>query len=64
MIDWKAAARARALDIPDEALDAIAPSLDALEAAFRPLVKLLPREVEPAVILSEAAVEGDTEAGQ
>jgi hypothetical protein len=59
MIDWKAAAHARELNIPDEALDRIAPALDALETAFRPLVSQLPHEVEPAIILSEAAVHGE-----
>jgi len=59
MIDWKAIAHARALNIPDEAVEAMAPALDALEAAFRPLVARLPHDVEPAVILSESAVGGD-----
>jgi hypothetical protein len=57
MIDWKTVARARGLNIPDETLDGIAPSLDALEAAFRPLVSRLRYDVEPATILAEAAVE-------
>lgn len=59
MTDWKTVARARGLDIPDEALDGIAPALNALEAAFRPLVARLQGDVEPAVVLSEAAVEGE-----
>ena len=33
-------------------------SLNALEATFRPLVSSLPFETDPAVILSESAVEG------
>ncbi len=59
MTDWKTVAQARGLDIPDEALDGIAPALNALEAAFRPLVARLPCDVEPALVLSEAAVEGE-----
>ena len=58
MTDWHAIARARGLDIPAEAVERIAPSLNGLEAAFRPLLKNLTHSVEPAVILSEPAVEG------
>jgi len=58
MTDWIAVARARGLNMPDEAVEGIAPSMTALEAAFRPLLKKLTHDVEPAVILSEAAVEG------
>ncbi len=49
MNKWKAIARARELGIPDESLDAIAPVLDALEAAFRPLAATLSEDIEPAV---------------
>ena len=59
MTDWTKLARARGLDIPDEAVDRAAPSLDALEKDFRALRANLPYTVEPAVILSEAAVLGE-----
>ena len=49
--DWKAAAAAFAPDVPLEQLEKIAPSLDALEAAFRPQVAKLPLETEPAYVL-------------
>jgi len=48
MKQWKQIAEASGLDIPH--LERITPSLDALEAAFRPLVKKIPHDVEPAVI--------------
>lgn len=57
--DWVAIARARSLNIPDEAVAAIAPSLTALNAAFQPLLRKLPHTVEPAIILSETAVIGE-----
>lgn len=52
MRDWKLLATAQGLDIPAEELDRIGPVLGALEAAFRPLVKSIPIEVEPAVTFS------------
>ncbi|MES1258870.1 MAG: hypothetical protein ABUS51_10585 [Acidobacteriota bacterium] len=58
MTDWTALARARGLDIPADAVEAIAPSLQALEAAFRPLPGKLVFAEEPAVTLSEGAVLG------
>ncbi|MBZ5626676.1 MAG: hypothetical protein LAQ69_49545 [Acidobacteriia bacterium] len=48
MKDWKAIARASGLDVSAEELDRIAGPLDALEEAFRPLVKDLTPDVEPA----------------
>lgn len=59
MTDWTALARARGLDIPPEAVERIAPSLTALEEAFRPLLTKLPFTLEPAVTLSEPAVFGE-----
>jgi len=59
MTNWTALARARALDIPPAALETIAPSLDGLEQAFRPLLAKLPFTLEPAVTLSESAVLGE-----
>jgi hypothetical protein len=52
--DWKKIARASGLSIPEAALDHIAPSLDALEAYFRPLARALPPETEPAVAFQAA----------
>lgn len=49
--DWKAAAAALAPDIPAEQIERIAPSLDGLEAAFRPLTAKLEAEIEPAYVL-------------
>lgn len=43
MTDWIALAASRKLDIPPEDTAKIAPILDALEAAFRPLTEELPR---------------------
>jgi len=48
MTDFKAVARARGLDIPEADLERIARTLEALEAAFRPLVADLPPSLEPA----------------
>jgi hypothetical protein len=59
MTDWTALARARGLDIPADAVERIAPSLTALEEAFRPLPAKLPFTLEPAVTLSEPAVFGE-----
>ena len=58
MTDWIALSRARALDIPEDQVARIAPSLDSLECAFRPLLAKLPYDLEPAIILSEQAVRG------
>jgi hypothetical protein len=49
MKDWKKIAEASNLAIPDADLDRIRPSLDQLEAAFRPLSGSIPHEVEPAI---------------
>ena len=49
MKNWKKIAEASGLRIPEPDLDRIAPALDALEAAFRPLAKDIPHDVEPAV---------------
>jgi hypothetical protein len=59
MTDWVQIARARGLDIPEEAVERAAPALAALEAAFRPLAAKLAHNVEPAITLSEAAVLGE-----
>jgi hypothetical protein len=49
MKNWKLIAEANQLRIPTPDLERIAPALDALEAAFRPLVMTIPDDVEPAV---------------
>ena len=49
MTDWKTLAAARCPDIPPDAAARIAPSLEALENAFRPLTEQLTPEIEPAV---------------
>jgi hypothetical protein len=49
MKNWKKVAEAYDLRIPDSDLERIAPSLDGLESAFRPLTKTIPDDVEPAI---------------
>jgi hypothetical protein len=49
MKNWKKVAEAYDLRIPDADLERIAPSLEALESAFRPLTKTIPDDVEPAI---------------
>lgn len=48
MKDWTSLAKARGLDIPAKDLDRIAQPLQALEEVFRPLVRNLAPEQEPA----------------
>jgi len=60
MPDWQALAKARKLDIPPDAIDRIAPALEALDADFSRLLPKLSNTVEPAIILSEAAVLGSS----
>jgi len=55
MKNWKQMAEAAGLEIPD--MERITPALDGLEAAFRPLVKTIPHDVEPALIFLAAAEE-------
>lgn len=50
MTDWKGIARARGLAIPEAEIEAIAPRLEALEAAFRPLAAKLTPDQEPAAV--------------
>jgi hypothetical protein len=49
MRDWRAIARAYGLPLSVSELDRIAPPLDALEEAFRPLVSDLTPDLEPCV---------------
>jgi hypothetical protein len=48
MRDWKAIAKASGIEVDPTQLDRVAEALEALEAAFRPLVKDLAPDVEPA----------------
>ena len=59
MKDWKGIASANRLDIPAADLERIAPALDALEAAFRPLAQSIPHAVEPAVTFRLDPEEGE-----
>jgi hypothetical protein len=52
MTDWKTLAALRCPDIPPDAVVRVAPSLDALEKAFRPLAATLTPADESAVTLS------------
>lgn len=60
MPDWQALAKARKLDIPQDAIDRIAPALDVLDADFTRLLPKLSNTIEPAIILSESAVLGSS----
>ena len=59
MSDWNTISQGWDLNIPKDAVDRVAPALNALHASFRPLLAKLPHAVEPAVILSEQAVQGE-----
>jgi hypothetical protein len=50
MKNWKLIAAASNFDIPEAEVERIAPVLDALEAAFRPLVEEIPLETEPVTV--------------
>ncbi len=50
MKDWKLTSKAWNLPVTDEDLDKIIPSLNGLEAAFRPLVQSLGPNTESAMI--------------
>jgi hypothetical protein len=52
MKDWRAIAKAHGLDLSAGELDRMVPPLDALEAAFRPLVADLGPGIEPSVSFS------------
>jgi hypothetical protein len=53
MKNWKQMAESGGLEIPD--IERIVPPLDALEAAFRPLVRAIPHDVEPALTFRAVA---------
>jgi hypothetical protein len=61
--DWKKLARASGLAIPDTELERIAQSLEVLEVSFRPLVRALPPETEPALIFHAALAAAGEDAG-
>lgn len=50
MKNWKLIAAANAFDIPEAEIDRIAPVLDGLEAAVRPLLEEIPLETEPVTV--------------
>ena len=49
MKNWKQAALAFELNIPEADLDSLGRALDAIERAFRPLISKIPIETDPAV---------------
>jgi hypothetical protein len=53
-----AIARTKSPAIPEEAIVNVAPAVDRLLAAFRPLLAELEHTTEPAITLSESAVMG------
>jgi hypothetical protein len=65
MKNWRAMAQAHGLDLPAAELDRLAPPLEALEETFRPLVKSLTPDLEPAVeFRMEEDVEDVEDAGE
>lgn len=58
MKNWREVAQARDLGIPPQELDRVAAPLETLEQAFRPLVRALSPEMEPAF---EFHTDGDSE---
>ena len=50
MKDWKLIVKAQGLDISEQEVDRMQPTLDTLEAAFRPLTTRIPFDLEPALI--------------
>jgi hypothetical protein len=59
MKNWKQAAAALGLDIPEAEVENIAPGLDALEKAFRPLTTKIPIETDPAIAFAAAPEEAE-----
>ena len=57
--DWKKIAKANGLTIPAAEVDRIAPALDALEAAFRPLARTIGPETDPAVVFQADVEDGE-----
>jgi hypothetical protein len=59
MSDWHSISKGADLNIPEDAVARIAPILDGLHAAFRPLLTKIPFNLDPAITLSEEAVKGE-----
>ena len=57
MRNWKQIACGLSLAIPESDIEKIAPVMDGLEAAFRPLADEIPHDVEPAVVFQIAPPE-------
>jgi len=57
--DWKKIAKASGLTIPAAEVDRIAPALDALETAFRPLARAIGPNIDPAVVFRAAVEDGE-----
>lgn len=55
MKDWKKIAETTIFGTPD--MERLVESLNALEAAFRPLVKAIPHDAEPAIVFQAAPPE-------
>jgi hypothetical protein len=58
MTDWKTLAAIRCPDIPRDAVERIAPSLEALEQTFRPLAAILTPTDESALTFSNIQERG------
>ena len=59
MKDWRKIAEASGLGIPAEQSERIAAPLESLEEAFRPLLKDLPPDLEPAIAMRLEAEDGE-----
>ncbi len=57
-MDWRRTAEASGLTLDAAELDRIVPVLQAIESAFHPFAQQIPHDVEPAIVLSDAAVAG------
>ncbi|MEO7648906.1 MAG: hypothetical protein ABIZ80_00425 [Bryobacteraceae bacterium] len=57
MKEWTTIAKGSGLDLP--ALERLIAPLEGLEAAFRPLVKTIPYDTEPATIFHVPTVEDE-----
>ena len=57
--DWKKMAKANGLAIADDGLDRLAQTLDGLEQSFRPLVRALGPETDPAPVFRAATEDAE-----
>ena len=53
--DWKSLATARGLSLGPKELESVVQPLDALEQTFRPLLRDLPPDLEPALVFRAEA---------